>query len=181
MTLGQAIRQRRTAAKLRLVDLATKTGLSVSYHSQIERDQVSPSVAALGRIAEGLDTTLAELFASTEADRRSVSPVVRREKRKILIHPDSPTKNALLTPHLGGALEVMWSRIEPGGRSPVREHEGEECGVVVKGRLTCWLGSQKYVLRPGDAITFKSRVPHWYANETGAPVETIWSITPPSF
>lgn len=181
MTLGQAIRKRRIEEKLRLVDVARKIGLSPSYLSQIERDRISPSVTALGRIAEGLDTTVATLFESTEGSRQHVSPVVRRGKRKILIYPDSETRNELLTPHLNGALEVMWSRIPPGTRSPILQHEGEECGVVLKGQLTYWLGEEKFLLRAGDAITYRSRIPHWYENRSARAVETIWVVTPPSF
>src|SRR5262245_46305059 len=150
-TLGGVLRTRRTAAKLRLVDLAEKVGVSAGYLSQIERDRISPSIATLGRIADGLNTTLAELFEGAGAAARQGSPVIPREKRKVLIHPDSPNRNELLTPHLGGALEVIWSRVKPGGRSPVLEHDGEECGIVLKGRLTCWVGGQRYVLRPGDS------------------------------
>jgi transcriptional regulator with XRE-family HTH domain len=181
VTLGQAIRQRRTAAKLRLVDLAEKIGVSPSYLSQIERDRISPSVTALGRIAEGLSTTVAALFESTESSRQRVSPVVRRTQRKVLIYPDSRTRNELLTPHLSGALEVLWSTIPPGTKSPVFQHDGEECGVVLKGELAYFLGEERFVLRAGDSITYRSRIPHWYENRTARVVEAIWVETPPSF
>jgi transcriptional regulator with XRE-family HTH domain len=181
VTLGQAIRQRRTAAKLRLIDLAEKIGVSSSYLSQIERDRISPSVTALGRIAEGLSTTVAALFESTESSRQRASPVVRRTQRKVLIYPDSQTRNELLTPHLSGALEVLWSTIPPGTKSPVFQHDGEECGVVLKGELAYFLGDERFVLRAGDSITYRSRIPHWYENRTARVVEAIWVETPPSF
>jgi transcriptional regulator with XRE-family HTH domain len=181
MTLGQTIRDVRTRAQLRLVDLARKVDLSPSYLSQIERDRISPSVTALTRIAEGLNTTVAALFEPTQPIRRHLSPVVRREKRKLLLYPKSRARNELLTPHLRGALEVMWSRIPPGTKSPILEHEGEECGVVLRGELTYWLGEERFVLRAGDSITYSSRIPHWYENRSGRVVETIWAVTPPSF
>ncbi len=181
MTLGGAIRKQRTNARLRLIDVAAKTQFSPSYLSQIERDKVCPSVAALARIAEALDTSVGALFEATEATRHRISPVVRRTRRKIFVSPDSPTRNGLLTPRLNGALEVLWSRIPRGAKSPVMQHDGEECGVILKGTLVYWVGEERYVLRAGDSITFKCHIPHRYENQSGRVVESIWATTPPSF
>lgn len=97
------------------------------------------------------------------------------------MYPDSPTRNELLTPDLSGRLEVLWCHFPPGAKGPIFKHEGEECGVILKGQLTCWVGEEKYVLRAGDAITHKSNIPHRCENLSGKTVEAIWIITPPSF
>ena len=45
--VGDIIRARRRALDLTLMDVARKTGFSASYLSQVERNLVAPSVAAL--------------------------------------------------------------------------------------------------------------------------------------
>lgn len=181
MKLGEAIRSRRVAAKLRLVDLAAKVEVSASYLSQVERDRVVPSVTALTRIAKALGTSAGVLLDGTEGRAAPASPVVRKNQRKVMLFPGSEARNELLTPDLHGALEVMWTKIPPGTRSPLFQHEGEECGVVLRGQLVYWLDEERYLLRAGDSISYRSHIPHRYENQSGKVVETIWVITPPSF
>ncbi len=60
--IGNTVRGLRTQHKLTLKQLATRTGLSVSLLSQIERAESSASVGSLYRVAGALDVTLARLF-----------------------------------------------------------------------------------------------------------------------
>lgn len=115
-TLGEAIRARRLSADLRLVDLALKSVVSASYLSQVENDRICPSIVALGRMAKGLGTTVAAIFAEIDGSTRRTPSVVRRNQRKALIYPNSKVKNELLVSNLQGALQVMWSRIPKGRR-----------------------------------------------------------------
>jgi quercetin dioxygenase-like cupin family protein len=180
-TLGKVLRARRQRAGFRLIDLGMRCGLSTSYISQVEHDRICPSIVALGRLAKGLGTTVAALFTEvTESTRTSVS-VVRKRERKALMFPNSKVRNELLVSNLQGALEVMWSRIPPGAKSPIFRHDGEECGVVLSGTLTYWVGEEQYTLLAGDAISHKSDLPHRYENRTKRTVETIWIVTPPGF
>jgi quercetin dioxygenase-like cupin family protein len=181
LTLGKALRARRQAAEFRLVDLALRSGLSASYLSQVEHDRICPSIVALGRIAKALNTTVAAIFTDLHESTRTAACVVRRDARKTLIFPNSGIRNELLVGNLQGALEVMWSRIPPGAKSPTFRHDGEECGVIISGKLTYWVGGEEYVLQAGDAISYKSDIPHRYENRTKRDVETIWIITPPGF
>lgn len=180
-TLGAIIRSRRSAGDLRLVDLAERTGLSVSYLSQVEHNRICPSVGALGRIAQGLGTTVGAIFEEIDETTKATWAVVRSNERKTIMLPNSPIRNELLVPNLQGALEVMLTKIPPGTKSVIFNHTGDECGYVLTGRLHYWIGDQLVVLNAGDAITHKSNVPHRYENRTRKTVETLWIITPPGF
>jgi len=181
LTLGKALRVRRHAAELRLVDLAVRSDVSAGYLSQVEHDRICPSIVALGRIAKALNTTVAAIFTDIDQGTRSGACVVRRDARKTLLFPNCETRNELLVGNLQGALEVMWSRIPAGAKSPIFRHEGEECGVIISGKLTYWVGNEEYLLEHGDAISYKSDIPHRYENRSRRDVETIWIITPPGF
>ena len=66
-TLGQRIRARRQRAKWTLLDLATKTGLSVPYLSDLERDQgTNPTLETLRSIAAALNCEPADLLAGIQ-------------------------------------------------------------------------------------------------------------------
>lgn len=179
MKLGAVIARLRRARSIPLRDMARKLDISAGYLSQIERDLAVPSVQTLAKIAEAFDTSLARLFEDAEspAARRMV---VRREERKALLFKGSTSVNELLVPDLKGQLEVILSRIRPGTRSPVYQHAGEEFGFVLKGRLTLWVGAERFELRRGDAIRFPATTSHRWKKERGS-AEILWVITPPSW
>ena len=60
-TLGTHIREIRKSQKLKLKDLSEKSGLSISYLSDTERDVVNPSLKTLQAIAKALDLSLPEI------------------------------------------------------------------------------------------------------------------------
>jgi transcriptional regulator with XRE-family HTH domain len=60
-TLGRRMRARRQRLGWTLKDLADKTDLSVPYLSDIERDNVNPTLQTLTTLADALDLTLADL------------------------------------------------------------------------------------------------------------------------
>ncbi len=62
-TLGERIRESRTDRGLTLLQLARRTGLSVSLISQIELAKSSPSTATLLKLSRALKVKLTELFA----------------------------------------------------------------------------------------------------------------------
>lgn len=66
-TLGQRIRARRQRAQWKLKDLAEKTGLSIPYLSDLERDQGNPTVDTLRAIASALDCDVTDLLGETKS------------------------------------------------------------------------------------------------------------------
>jgi mannose-6-phosphate isomerase-like protein (cupin superfamily) len=60
-------------------------------------------------------------------------------------------------------------------------HQGEEGGVVVRGRIELTIGGESRVLGPGDAYYFTSAVPHRFRNTGNEPCEIISASTPPTF
>ncbi|MGE3149635.1 MAG: cupin domain-containing protein, partial [Pseudorhodoplanes sp.] len=73
------------------------------------------------------------------------------------------------------------SMIDPGTKGPVLQHPTEECGVVIKGTLTVWVGDEKFILKPGDSIRFPGNLPHRYENNGKIRCVSVWCMTPPGF
>jgi CheY-like chemotaxis protein len=66
-SLGAAIRERRKALGMTLADMATRTGVSLGYLSQIELGKNSASIETLYRIAVGLRIRVADLFQAVQS------------------------------------------------------------------------------------------------------------------
>jgi mannose-6-phosphate isomerase-like protein (cupin superfamily) len=60
-------------------------------------------------------------------------------------------------------------------------HDGEEAGVVIRGRIEITVGEARRVLGPGDAYYYDSRTPHRFRNIGKEPCEIISVCTPPNF
>lgn len=193
LELGPRIRRARERAGLTIAELAARSGYSVGYISQVERDLANPSLGTLKRIASALELPLASLFGeaeeapepspAAEAAAPAGARVVRVERRKALLYPGSRIFHQLLSPDLRGRLEAIWVSAPPGtgsGDEPYL-HEGEEIGIVVRGRAECRVADEVYQLESGDAITLPSTTPHSWRNAGGETLEMIWVSTPPTF
>jgi transcriptional regulator with XRE-family HTH domain len=189
-TLGQKIRERRKDQQLTLVQVAESCNISPSFLSQIERDQATPSVTTLYALAKALGVSTASFFTEPShnggAEADAVQPggakVVRPDQRKVLIYPGSNILNELLTPNLRGAIQMMWIVMPPktdSGAEPF-VHAGEECGVILQGRLETWIGDEKFILGPGDSIYHSSEIPHRSKNIGDTDVIMVVAKTPPS-
>jgi transcriptional regulator with XRE-family HTH domain len=193
LSLGERIRLQRKEDGMRLTDLAEKCNISPSFLSQIERNQASPSISTLHNIADAFGVPLAHFFVDTVEQpeenkdfheiKEEGAKVVRFGQRKTLIYPGSGIKNELLSPDLNRAIQMMWVVIPPGAETGPKGlvHEGEECGLIIQGKVQIWVGEQQYILGPGDSIYQKSNIPHHSKNIGDEDVIVVTAITPPSF
>ncbi|MFF3628170.1 helix-turn-helix domain-containing protein [Streptomyces sp. NPDC002164] len=69
LRVGTAIRRRRRSLGLTLAAVATRSGLSVPFLSQIENERARPSTRSLDRVAGALETTPARLRAAADSAR----------------------------------------------------------------------------------------------------------------
>jgi mannose-6-phosphate isomerase-like protein (cupin superfamily) len=87
-------------------------------------------------------------------------------------------------PHLEGkALQILHETIEPKADSgdAMLRHNSEEGGVVIRGRLELTVGLETWLLKPGDAYHFDSKIPHRFRNPGDEICEVVSACTPPSF
>src|SRR5438874_7435797 len=78
--IAERVRELRAAQGLSLDALASKSGVSRSMISLIERGESSPTAVVLERLAAGLGVMLASLFdAPADAGQSPSGPVARRE------------------------------------------------------------------------------------------------------
>lgn len=179
--IGSKIRQLRKSKNISIAELAEKTDLSVGLISQTERNIVVPSVVSLWKIAQGLDVSIGYFF--DEEERKAKNPIVKKNNRKKIVTTNSNAVYELLSPDLNRKIEFLYITLEPRDSSTKEliSHEGEECGIVIKGRLLVKTETEDYILEEGDSIYFDSNIPHRYVNIGEQQCISIWAMTPPSF
>jgi DNA-binding transcriptional MerR regulator/quercetin dioxygenase-like cupin family protein len=178
--LGTRLKNLRVASGASLREFATRTGLSASYISSVERSVSSPSIASLQKIAAALGTNIPGLLGGSEEDAEQ--EVVRAGARPVLQpRQDGVTLHRLAVNET--MLEPLLFTIEPGGGSQEPyAHDGEEFIIVTEGTFEITLDGQfTHRLEVGDSITFRSRRSHSFVNPGHTTCVVVWVNTPPTF
>lgn len=177
---GSMIRRMRKSENLTLADLAEKTGVSLSFLSQVERGIVNPSINSLRRIALALGTPVSHFFDESASTN---GPVVRKNERKVLVNKDSRLIYQLLSANHNYRIEFLLSRLEIGATSAEYSmaHKGDEAALVLQGGCRIELGDDKYDLKEGDSIYITENTLHRFTNTGGVPLVIVSAISPPGF
>lgn len=173
-------------ADLTVEALAGRAGVSSGLVGQVERGAGNPSLGNVHKLANALGVSMYALLEDQTrggAEQGRSAAVVRRDQRKTMRFPRENIVYELLTPDLQRSLELIRCVMPPGyntGAVPY-QHHGEECAHVLRGRIEVHVGSESYVLEPGDTITYDAGVPHWWRNAGDEEGEAIAATVPPSF
>lgn len=179
--VGERLRAVREACGLSQRTLARRSGVANGLVSMIELGRTSPSVATLKKILDGVPMTLADFFAGNLPS--SEEPVVHRASELVEIGSEGISYRQVGRNLDRRELQLLHERLQPGADTGIEmlRHESEEGGVVVRGTLELTVAGQRYLLEPGDAYYFDSRLPHRFRNPGDEVCEVVSACAPPSF
>ncbi|HXP98067.1 MAG TPA: cupin domain-containing protein [Telmatospirillum sp.] len=178
--VGARLKMVRQRLQISQRELARRAGVTNASISLIESNKLNPSVGALKRVLDGIPMGLAEFFAM-----EVVAPpkVFYAAEDLVEIVSGDISYRQVGRDLAGRALQIMVERYVAGadtGRVPL-SHDGEEGGVVLKGRLEVTVGDQLRILGPGEAYYFHSHTPHRFRNVGRDDCRVVSACTPPSF
>ncbi|MGW9100400.1 helix-turn-helix domain-containing protein [Priestia megaterium] len=157
MDIGTKIRSLRNRKKITIAQMCEGTGLSKGFISNVENNNTSPSINTLSTIAEFLGVPLPYLLLEKNQHMR----VVRKEART------NSSFNNLKIEHLAskGGLRTMIVEFPPGASIGERHaHEGEECHLVLEGKILAEQGEDSFIVEEGDSFSWNASVPHFVKN-----------------
>ena len=169
---------------LRLADVAKIARCSESLLSKVENDKASPSLSLLHRLAAALDTNIAWIFTFED---ETPGIVMRRSERPLIKFPEfrktEGTQVERFAPYFEGQLlQGSLFIVAPGGKSlDDIEHEGEEIGYILEGRIELTVDGETFLLEEGDSFQFRSERPHGYRNPGSEPARILWINTPRTY
>lgn len=140
------------------------------------RVPASPSAVSAVSAESGV---VAEALLPTPTPGHTAGPLVRPAEREVLRLESGVTWERL--GHVAGThVDFLLVTYAPGGSSSgtgqLMRHTGVEHGYLVEGELTLTLGFDEHLLRPGDAVSFPSGIPHRYRNEGDGPAVGVWFV-----
>lgn len=156
---------------------AEETGVSKAMLGQIEREESSPTIATLWKIASGFNTSFSSFIA--ESDTSNVNGSLYRGGDATLLHPkDEKIRVLPLFPfdsHLN--FEIYKIELLPGCEhlSPPHQLGVIEHVLVVFGNMEVLINNIWQPLKQGEGLRFAASQTHGYRNFTSE-VACIYDI-----
>ncbi len=179
--VGERLRNVRKAKGVSQRELAKRVGVTNSTISLIEQNRVSPSVASLKKVLDGIPMTLSEFFTLDVEPNEDHYFYLQDQQPNIgqgnldffLVGADHQNRNMTLL------REVYEPGSDTGG--DMISHEGEECGIVVEGQVEVTIGDAVKVLSEGEGYYFNTNQPHRFRNLADKKAIIISASTPVTF
>ncbi|KKB41550.1 helix-turn-helix domain-containing protein [Bacillus thermotolerans] len=161
-TIGLKMKELRKGKKLTLKTLAERTGLSISFLSQVERGKSSVTLESLKKIADALDTNPSFFFSDDQLEE--MLDVSREQFHyQDLSHGLS---DALFSPIL--------VTLKPGkNEGQAFSHSGHEFLYVVEGTLTVEIEGKRTKLNERETLMFDAKKAHYWLNLTDQTVRFL--------
>jgi transcriptional regulator with XRE-family HTH domain len=178
--IGRRLKLIRTRLGMSQRQLARVSGVANATISQIEAGRLNPTVSMLKKVLDGVPMSMSEFFV----DDFEIADRMFFRAEELTEIADGGVSYLQVGANLQSkSIQLLKECYQPGagtGKHAIT-HEGEECGIVLSGRLEITVGEQTEVLRAGDAYYFKSDQPHQFRNAGNEPCELITACSPPSF
>jgi transcriptional regulator with XRE-family HTH domain/quercetin dioxygenase-like cupin family protein len=187
--IGTRVREERVRVGWTLRELALKLGVSEAKLSNMERGKVSLDLAELALIAQALGAPLPTFFPpdtvrhyyiKRHEEVSAEAPIVRE-----LLGPEAgPSTHhnpvwPLADPFVGKHMEPIIAEIQPLPDDQLHfiAHDHEEFMFVLSGEVETRLKTNDGVavehLSAGDALYFRSNLPHCHRSASNQPARTI--------
>lgn len=161
-TLGHRVRELRKERGLSQRELAERAGLSPNAISLIEREEISPSVATLQRLAGAFGVKMGYFF---ETEPEALVLHVRPGERAV-IRGEGLSIESLAARLPGQQMEPYLITLAPRADIGVGHvaHEGHEFVFCLAGQLCYEIDGKDYRLGSGDFLLFEAGQPHRWDN-----------------
>ena len=179
--IGKRIRRLRLDRKLTQQELADSAKMTKSYLSKIENSDSSPPVSTLINLAKSLGVTMDAFF--NEQEPETIACVVRRDERQQMPRKGSPfgyIYEPLAHKYPNRHMEPYFVTITPSEHySGDFQHIGEECLIILEGKVDFKVGELQMELEQGDSIYFDSSYSHAIHCKEPKPARCILIIFSP--
>lgn len=169
--IGTKLKELRTKVGISQKELADKVDLTPSFISQLESNQIIPSLNSFIQICNSLGVSLSDTLEKRSDDAQWL---IRKEKVfSNLVLKESGLKGfgIVKNGNMSGTIIV----IEPYAKvkSQFIPEEGRKFLYVLKGDVSLIIDGKGAILRPGDSVCLRNEIPSLLKNEGGEIAEIL--------
>lgn len=175
--IATGLKTLRTSRGWSLDELSERCHVSRATLSRLEKGEVSPTAAVLGKLCSAYALTMSRLIAMVETE---FEPFVRRSSQTVWQDPETGfLRRSVSPPTEALAGEIIeceipaGTRIEYAGPSrPGLEHHL----MLLQGRLAMTVDGQSYQLRKGDCLRYQLFGPSIFETSQGQSAKYILAM-----
>ena len=158
------IRELREISGFTVEEMAERTNLSVEEYKQCEAGSRNLSIAFLYRCTLSFGVDMGDLLEGRSPKLRSYALTRKGEGQRIeeAHHMVGYNLAADFRNRIGLPLYMELKYKEGAEYQDIElvTHEGQECDIVIRGKMKIQIGSRSEILNPGDCIYYDSSTPH---------------------
>jgi transcriptional regulator with XRE-family HTH domain len=180
LLIARRVRELRDAHGLSLDALASRSGVSRSNISLIERGESSPTAAVLDKLASALGVALAALFEDKSAEAEP-SPVMRAAEQPVWTDPGSGYMRRSLSPSAPSPLQLV-DVVFPAGQRVAYDSVPHNADIhqqiwMIEGAMEIGAGEQQWRLEAGDTLAMRLDRHIVYHNPTRKQARYLVALT----
>lgn len=175
-SIGPKIRDLRQQKGLSLKQLAERSGVSAAAIHKIERNSMVPTITTLMRLSGALNRSVAWFVSEDEFEDRPAVMIRSGFRRPVFTSKQGLSLEGVSGPYGRFFMAGAVADVDPGatsGSTPM-EHAGEELLYVLSGSIEFEVAEERFTLRRGDALHFRTDRPHRWRNPTDRPARLVW-------
>lgn len=185
--IGGKVKALRVQKGLSLKQLADVAGISNTAIHKIERNEMTPTITVLMKIADALGKKVGH-FIDEDGDADDLEFVKNLEysqdktRMRVFSRDRSVQVEFLAFKLREGKLFAAIFHMAPGTKSGDKPivHQGEEFAYCFEGTLKCVVEDRKFTLKAGDSLRIFSTLPHAWEVIGKDHAKVLWVVTPPT-
>jgi len=169
--IGIRIKNIREEKGLSLDELSKLTGFDVELLSNMEGNKIQPQLGTVIKLSKALDSAFGRIVSGIGDKLYSVTR--KNERTKISRSTSHKGEKQVYTymslaPEVKGRhMESLIVHLEENPEDEMSVHDGEEFIYVLEGLVALKIGTDSFILEPGDSVYYLSTTPHLIAAEKG--------------
>lgn len=171
LDLGSKLKEIRILKNMSQKELAEKVNLTPGFISQMENNQIVPSISSFIQICEALGVKASEILNENKIEE---SPLIKKEE--IISNPIQKFSNADFYKVLSDENFNAYFVNIP-SNSTIKGHflskKDPELVFLKQGEVTVTINSVSYSLREGDFLYIKKSLPEKWENKGGVKAEIL--------
>jgi transcriptional regulator with XRE-family HTH domain/KaiC/GvpD/RAD55 family RecA-like ATPase len=170
--IGAKIKELRVGAGMSQKELADRVELTPSYISQLENNQISPSLNSFIQICNALGIAPGAVLENKGEEH--VHWLIRKESiySNLFLAEDGLSAYRIVkNGSMSGTIFVLGPHAET--ERPLLPEAGSKLVYVLKGDISVVIGNKGKKLGPGDSVYLKKEIPSLWKNEGGDKAELL--------
>ncbi|WP_297209821.1 MULTISPECIES: helix-turn-helix domain-containing protein [Thermodesulfovibrio] len=171
LDIGGKLREIRISKKISQKELADKVNLTAGFISQMENNQIVPSLTSFLQICEALGVKVSDIL---KEEKSKEHPVIKKESifsKPPLIHSDIEIYQIISNENINVSIVIIPPNSSLDGQFLMKKKP--EIIQIQKGQLIANIDGNNFSLTEGDFLYTKNSIPQKLQNKGGDKVELL--------